>query len=122
MAGVLEKTTCLIDVPAHIKQTLNSLRTDRRYEQIRHVFTGGEAIEPDLLRAMQRGFSSAQISVLYGPTEAAIICSQYQVTNAETLRHPLIGVPLGNMRLHLLDAQGNPVPIGVAGEIHIGGA
>ncbi|HEX5601181.1 MAG TPA: condensation domain-containing protein, partial [Pyrinomonadaceae bacterium] len=85
-------------------------------------FTGGQAIEPDLLREMKRGFPSAQLNVLYGPTEATIICSQYRVTNAETLHHQLIGVPLGNMRLHLLDAQGNPVPIGVTGEIHIGGA
>jgi amino acid adenylation domain-containing protein len=122
MAGVLEKATGLTAVPALMKQILNSLRTDRRYENIRHVFTGGQAIEPDLLREMKRGFSSAQLNVLYGPTEATIICSQYRVTNAETLRHQLIGVPLGNMRLHLLDAHGNPVPIGVAGEIHIGGA
>ncbi len=122
MAGVLEKATGLTAVPALMKQILNSLRTDRRYENIRHVFTGGQAIEPDLLREMKRGFSSAQLNVLYGPTEATIICSQYRVTNAETLRHQLIGVPLGNMRLHLLDAEGNPVPIGVAGEIHIGGA
>ena len=124
MAGVLEKVTCIQAVPAQIKQILNSLRTDRerRYEQIRHVFTGGEAIAPDLLQEMQRGFPSAQLNVLYGPTEATIICSHYRVTNAETLRHHPIGVPLGNMRLHLLDAEGNLVPIGAAGEIHIGGA
>jgi amino acid adenylation domain-containing protein len=125
MAGVLEKATCIQAVPALMKQILNSLRTDhetRRFEQIRHVFTGGEAIAPDLLREMSRGFSSAQLNVLYGPTEATIICSHYRVTNAETLRHQLIGVPLGNMRLHLLDAEGNLVPTGVAGEIHIGGA
>jgi amino acid adenylation domain-containing protein len=124
MAGVLEKATAIQAVPALMKQILNSLRTDRErpYEQIRHVFTGGEAIAPDLLREMQRAFSSAQLNVLYGPTEATIICSHYRVTNAETLGHQLIGVPLGNMRLHLLDAEGNLVPIGAAGEIHIGGA
>jgi len=46
MAGVLEKVTCLHAVPALMKQILNSLKTDReprRYERMRHVFTGGEA-------------------------------------------------------------------------------
>ena len=122
IAGILEKATCIQAVPALMKQILNSLRTDHQYEHVRHVFTGGEAIAPDLLREMQRGFPSAQLNVLYGPTEATIICSHYRVTNAETLRHQLIGAPLGNMRLHLLDAHGNLVPVGVAGEIHIGGA
>ncbi|MDT5268509.1 MAG: hypothetical protein QOH49_695, partial [Acidobacteriota bacterium] len=125
MSGVLEKATCVQAVPALMKQILNSLRTDhepRRYERIRHVFIGGEAVAPDLLREMKRAFPSAQLNVLYGPTEGTIICSHYRVTNAETLRHQMIGVPLGKMRLHLLDAHENLVPIGVAGEIHIGGA
>jgi non-ribosomal peptide synthetase component F len=41
-------------------------RSRAPYEQIRHVFTGGEAIAPDLLREMQRAFPSAQLNVLYG--------------------------------------------------------
>jgi amino acid adenylation domain-containing protein len=125
LAGVLEKLTCIQSVPVLMRQMLNSIREDkgpRRYERIRHVFIGGEAVAPELLREMRRAFPSAQLNVLYGPTEATIICSQYRVTNAETLRHQMIGVPLGNMRLHLCDAHGNPVPIGVAGEICIGGA
>ena len=125
MSGVLEKVTCIQAVPALMKQILNSLRTDhepRRYERIRQVFVGGEAVAPDLLREIERAFPSAQLNVLYGPTEGTIICSHYRVTNAETVRHQMIGVPLGKMRLHLLDAHRNLVPIGVAGEIHIGGA
>ena len=122
---VLEKVTCIQAVPAAMKQILNSLKTDReprRFESVRQIFIGGEAVAPDLLREMKRAFPSARINVLYGPTEATIICSHYRVTNVDTLRHQMVGKPLGKMRLHVLDAQGNLVPIGVAGEIHIGGA
>ncbi len=125
ISDVLEKATCIQAVPVLMRQILNSLATDhepRRYERIRHVFIGGEAVAPDLLREMEQAFPSAQLNVLYGPTEGTIICSHYQVANAETLRHQMAGRPMGKMRLHLLDAEGNLVPIGAAGEIHIGGA
>ena len=125
MIGILENVTCMQAVPALMRQILNSTKTDhgpRPFEHVREIFIGGEAVAPGLLREMQHAFPSARLNVLYGPTEATIICSQYRVADAETLRHQMIGMPLGNMRLHVLDAHGNLVPIGVAGEIHIGGS
>ncbi|SCG74711.1 non-ribosomal peptide synthetase/MFS transporter [Micromonospora coxensis] len=60
---------------------------------------------------------------LYGPTEAAIDVSAWHCDPA--LLPGLTGVPIGgpiaNLRLHVLDERGEPCPIGVAGELHIGG-
>ncbi|KAF9308618.1 hypothetical protein BG003_010818, partial [Podila horticola] len=58
----------------------------------------------------------------YGPTEATVNASMYEVTSAvKQLRRLPIGRPVGNTRLYVLDKHLAPLPIGVAGELHIGG-
>ncbi|WP_406108780.1 amino acid adenylation domain-containing protein [Micromonospora globbae] len=60
---------------------------------------------------------------LYGPTEAAIDVSSWHCDPAllAGLASVPIGAPIANLRLHVLDAAGNECPVGVAGELHIGG-
>jgi amino acid adenylation domain-containing protein len=55
---------------------------------------------------------------MYGPTETTIWSTIYQVDNEQRV---LMGKPIANTQVYLLDAASNPVPIGVAGELHIGG-
>ncbi|PHM65752.1 Amino acid adenylation [Xenorhabdus stockiae] len=59
----------------------------------------------------------------YGPTEATVIATVWKPENRVLClnQNVPIGYPLTNTRLYILDTQGQPVPIGVAGEIHIGG-
>ena len=60
---------------------------------------------------------------LYGPTEATITATLYRTTTAVSGFDRLpIGTPLPNVQIHLLDAHGQPVPVGIPGEIYIGGA
>ncbi len=60
---------------------------------------------------------------LYGPTEATITATLYRTTTAVSGFDRLpIGMPLPNVQVHLLDAHGRPVPVGIPGEIFIGGA
>ncbi|MDO3704414.1 amino acid adenylation domain-containing protein [Micromonospora sp. C28SCA-DRY-2] len=60
---------------------------------------------------------------LYGPTEAAIDVSSWHCDPAllAGLTSVPIGAPIANLRLHVLDPAGNECPVGVAGELHIGG-
>ncbi|HJU37953.1 MAG TPA: non-ribosomal peptide synthetase, partial [Tahibacter sp.] len=91
----------------------------------RHVFViGGEAFTPMLATALQQRFPAATIYNHYGPTETVVGCAlhRFDVENDRDLAHLPIGRAMENTRLYVLDAQGQLVPNGVAGELHIGGA
>jgi fengycin family lipopeptide synthetase D len=57
----------------------------------------------------------------YGPTEASICASSYQVDGTNVPENIPIGTSLANVKLYVLDENLNPLPIGVAGELYIGG-
>ncbi|WP_263262416.1 non-ribosomal peptide synthetase [Pseudomonas sp. RIT-PI-S] len=66
---------------------------------------------------------SVQLVQAYGVTEASIDSTCYELGSADAIDNVLpIGRPLANTRLYLLDPLGAPVPTGVAGELHLGGA
>src|SRR5262249_6949326 len=108
----------LRQIVGHIKQ--QSEQADR-FAQVRMIFTGGEAVPPDLLAETQKIFPNAEIKVLYGPTEATIICASFAVSVADEVEGHMIGRPLPNVRLRVYDAHGNLAPVGVAGELYLGG-
>ena len=78
---------------------------------------GGEAMPPEV--ATQLVPAVKRVWNLYGPTETTIWSTGYLVTDAT--RPILIGRPLANTQCYILDAQRNPVPVGVTGELYIGG-
>ncbi|WP_141554463.1 AMP-binding enzyme, partial [Xenorhabdus kozodoii] len=57
----------------------------------------------------------------YGPTETTTFATVYEIDECVGRKIP-IGQPIGNTQIYILDTQGQPVPLGVAGEIYIGGA
>ncbi len=69
-----------------------------------------------LLRA-----AHGELHNLYGPTEAAVDVTYWACARGEGQPVVPIGRPIGNTRMHVLDTYGHPVPVGVAGEVHIGG-
>lgn len=117
--------TAIHAVPSLMQQIVNWIDDHgldpARFDGVRKVFTGGDAVPPALLQALRRIFRCAQVYVLYGPTEATIICSRYVVPPEGALTRRLIGAALPNIRLRLYDRFGALVPIGVPGEQYIGG-
>jgi amino acid adenylation domain-containing protein len=82
------------------------------------ILLGGEAVQPSLWRRLQQA-DHVQVFNMYGPTECTVDATQGLVLKKDSKPH--IGKPLANMRTYILDAAGQPVPPGVAGELHVGG-
>jgi amino acid adenylation domain-containing protein/non-ribosomal peptide synthase protein (TIGR01720 family) len=81
------------------------------------VLSGGEALAPDLARRLTA--LSGEVWNLYGPTETTVWSARHRLDAADP--SPLIGAPIGNTTLYVLDADLNLAPVGVAGELFIGG-
>lgn len=94
--------------------------------QPRLFIIGGETMSPDVLRIWRRTpVRSARLLNAYGPTEATVTATVYDIVpgardNSTHERVP-IGRPLANRAIYILDQHGNPVPVGVQGDLHIGG-
>ena len=87
---------------------------------LRHVIASGESLTPQL-RDQCRDRLPGRLHNLYGPSEAAIDVSSHSLNPTQTGPIVPIGRPIANTRLYVLDATLQPAPIGVAGEIFIGG-
>ncbi|MBU9709582.1 amino acid adenylation domain-containing protein [Paenibacillus sp. AK121] len=92
---------------------------------LRHVFASGEALPPQHVARFQRLVSSlagAKLINLYGPTEATVDVSYFDCEPDEEYAVIPIGKPIQNIRLYIVkEGTGQLQPIGVAGELCIGG-
>jgi amino acid adenylation domain-containing protein len=88
---------------------------------LRQVFSSGEALPFDLQERFFDRFPGVALHNLYGPTEASVDVSFWACRPADPRRVVPIGFPVANTRLYVLDGSLQPVPIGVSGELHIGG-
>jgi aspartate racemase len=90
---------------------------------LKQLLTGGEALSvPHVRRALARLPETALING-YGPTESTTFTCCYRIPRPlpESLTSVPIGRPISNTQVYVLDADRNPVPIGVPGELYIGG-
>ncbi len=91
-----------------------------RCTTLRHVICIGEALPADL---RDRFFARLDVPLhnLYGPTEAAVAVTHWTCRREQTLPFVSIGRPIANTQCYILDTHLEPVPIGVSGELHLGG-
>ena len=99
---------------------LSSLPETVRLASLHTLICGGEAVPPSLLRRWNR---DRRFINGYGPTETTVLSVTYlcppELDGTEDLP---IGRPITNDRVYILDAHLQPVPVGVTGELYIGGA
>jgi amino acid adenylation domain-containing protein/non-ribosomal peptide synthase protein (TIGR01720 family) len=89
----------------------------------RRLIIGGEALTGGTLRWWQQHAPDTLIVNEYGPTETVVGCCVYEVAAGRIEPGPVpIGRPIANTRAYVLDRDGRRVPIGVTGELHLGGA
>ncbi|WP_333448013.1 amino acid adenylation domain-containing protein, partial [Microcoleus sp. herbarium2] len=92
------------------------------FNSVRHLLFGGEAVEPRLVKRVLENSPPQRLLHVYGPTESTTFASWHLVQEVpEGVTTIPIGRPLSNTQIYLLDNQMQPVPVGVPGELYIGG-
>ncbi|HEY7768546.1 amino acid adenylation domain-containing protein, partial [Longimicrobium sp.] len=111
----LYQTAALFD--QHVREQVDV------YASLRQLVFGAEAVGTESVRQMLRSGRPGLVLHEYGPTEATVWCTLEEVREvAEDAPTVLIGRPIPNARAYVLDAAGEPLPVGVPGELCIGGA
>jgi amino acid adenylation domain-containing protein len=92
------------------------------FRSVRHVLVGGEAVDPSKFRQVLATRAPERLLNVYGPTETTTFATwQLVQAVAEEDATVPIGLPIGNTRAYVLDRTMTPVPIGVPGELYLGG-
>ncbi|MEV4616964.1 amino acid adenylation domain-containing protein [Kitasatospora sp. NPDC049258] len=125
---VTERVTVLNQTPSAFRSLVGLAGAgDRRIGELalRHVVFGGEKLELGDLKPWtdRLGLDAPALINMYGITETTVHVTHHRLTAADLARPALspAGGPLPDLGVHLLDAHGRLVPVGVVGEIHVSG-
>lgn len=106
--------------PSHLR-LLNTFKLNTN-TSIKRLILGGEQLTADVVRDTWKTFGrKVIIENEYGPTEATVGCMNYTCTELSNSNNVPIGLPLANTEVFVLDENGKEVPVGVKGELYIGG-
>jgi thioesterase domain-containing protein len=92
-----------------------------RLSSLRRILCSGEALPRELAERCRQRLPQAMIANLYGPTEASVEVSAVTFDGTGSGPTVPIGRPVFNTQLYVLDASGQPLPIGLPGELYLGG-
>ncbi len=120
------KVTILNQTPSAFRQIISTQGESLKEHCLRHVIFGGEALDTTLLnpwyeRAINR---RCRLINMYGITETTVHATYRELADEQACRQTgsPIGQRLPDLRIYLLDRYGQPAPVGVQGELYIGGA
>ncbi|OCT22092.1 non-ribosomal peptide synthetase [Pseudomonas putida] len=116
------QVTTIKFVPALLHQFLEQPGVER-CTSLTDIFCGGGELTLALAASVRRRLPQVRLHNVYGPTEATVDSTAWTLEPDQPLPStpPPIGRAIANTRLYVLDAHDRPVPLGVAGELHIGG-
>jgi amino acid adenylation domain-containing protein len=123
LVEVTGEVTVLHAVPSLMRQWLDAVvaaGSQAQYPHLRLLLVGGEAVPAGLLQRIKEWRPSVRLVALYGMTESTIVCSSFE-PKVETSAHYCIGKPYASSRFYVLNRHGQQQPMGVPGELHIGG-
>ncbi|MDP8775450.1 amino acid adenylation domain-containing protein, partial [Serratia marcescens] len=89
--------------------------------QLKYLLSGGEAADPHAFARLLKEAGPVRLINGYGPTESTVFATTATIERVDPWQRLPIGRPIGNTRIYLLDAHGQPVPLGATGEIYIAG-
>ena len=118
--------TVLNQTPSAFRQLIAVQEASKRDHQLRYVIFGGEALEVATLKPWyaQNEARHTDLINMYGITETTVHVTYRPLQRADSEEHP--GSPIGcrilDLRIYILDEHRQPVPVGVAGEMYVGGA
>jgi amino acid adenylation domain-containing protein len=113
------RVTAIQVAPALLRAILDEAGFDR-CRHLRRVYCGGDVLPIELARRF-RAQLDAELLNLYGPTETAIDATSWRCCSEPTWSTVPIGAAIPGARVLVLDSQLEPLPVGVMGEIYIGG-
>ncbi|ASS75353.1 hypothetical protein CIG75_10355 [Tumebacillus algifaecis] len=122
-----ERVTVLNQTPSAFRQLMQAeaAESDLQALSLRWVIFGGEALDLPALRPWfdRHGDQSPQLINMYGITETTVHVTYRPLKSEDTMRaNSVIGHPIPDLEVYVLDPHLEPVPIGVAGELYVGGA
>jgi amino acid adenylation domain-containing protein len=122
-----ERVTVLNQTPSAFRQLIGVEEAADKGEELflRLVIFGGEALDVQSLRPwlLRRGDKQPELVNMYGITETTVHVTYRPITmvDVEVAQRSPIGVSIADLQVYLLDAHQNLVPVGVAGEMYVGG-
>ena len=105
----------------HFVQVVQMEGLEKDVCTLKQVVTGGESLSTELRQSFLSVFEGRKLHLAYGPTEAAISITHWNCKDPKYSSKTPIGKAISNSEIYILNRALEPVPIGVVGEIYIGG-
>ena len=120
---VQERVTVLNQTPTAFYNLAREALESKAQWALRYVIFGGEALDPIQLREWRRAYPEVKLINMYGITETTVHVTYKEITQAEIGQNQSnIGRPLPTVSAYLMDQNRQLVPLGVTGEVYVGGA
>ena len=116
-----QRITMLHFVPSMLQQFVEEPRVQSLCSSLRQVVCSGEALSSALQNRFFERLPHVELANLYGPTEAAVDVTSWNCERVTERQTVPIGKPIANIQMYIVDDQMQPAPIGVNGEVLIGG-
>src|SRR5581483_9321085 len=111
----------LLCVPSLYRFLLEYPVGDEQKKHLSRIIVAGEVCPPDLVAKSAQQFPQVELFNEYGPTEGTVWATMHRCAQPLSRQSVPIGKPIANTQVYILDAWGEPAPIGAAGELCIGG-